>query len=80
MRIVPVQCCREHSKQSAAPVWKYKGIFLTSPLTQLFPHTRSYCNSFCQKNADKAEAVRREIRKEFGKCDVRISNRISKLV
>lgn len=80
MRVVPVRCCRERSKQSATPVWKCKGIFLTNPLTQLFPCSRSYCNSFCQKNADQAVAVKREIRKESGKCDVRISNRISKLL
>lgn len=78
--LLRVQSWREHSKQSAALVWKCKGIFLTNSLTQLFPRSRSYCNFFCQKNADKAEAVRREIRKESGKCDVRISNRISKLL
>lgn len=80
MRVVPVRCCREHSKQNAPPVWKCKGIFLTNLLTQLFPCSRSYCNSFCQKIADKAEAVKRKIHKESGKCDVRISNRISKLL
>lgn len=80
MRVVPIRCCRDHDKWSDAPVWKCKGIFLTNPLTQLFPFSRSYCNSFCQKNADKAEDVKREIHNESGKCDVRISNRISKLL
>lgn len=68
------------SKQSAAPVRKCKGIFLTKPLTQLFLVAEFTGIPFAKKNADKAEAVRREIQKESGKCDVRISNRISKLL